>query len=482
MARIRCAVLLMSSLLLLLTSVEAQAAELGMGLRVGEVRQNSAVVWTRITKTKERNWNGVVAAPLRRSRGSKPGAEQVPVADREGEITGAAGLVRLLWSKDESLTPASFTGYVEVGAEDDFVHQFELTDLKPNTKYYLRVEAKDDENAEISAIATGSFSTPTVKDKWQDVSFAVVTGQMYKDLDHKDGFHIYPAMKKVGVDFLVPTGDTVYYDNEAPRANTVELARYHWHRMYSLPRHIEFHRTIPGYWEVDDHDALSNDCWPTMKPKFMLPLTFEEGFGTFREQVPLGTQPTHRTIRYGQGLQIWMVEGRLYRSPNNMPDGPDKSIWGKEQREWLMKSILESDADFKVLISPTPIVGPDRGGKKDNHANEVFQYEGDLFRNWTAENKLDNLFICCGDRHWQYFSIDPKTKLREFSCGPASDKHAGGTPGRDFEIQPFHRVKGGFLTVNIFLENGVPTIAFRHHDDHGKLVNEFKQVEVNPNE
>ncbi len=40
---------------------------------------------------------------------------------------------------------------------------------------------------------------------------------------------------------------------------------------------------------------------------------------------------TYRTIRWGKGLQIWMVEGRLYRSPNTMEDGLQKTIWGKEQ-------------------------------------------------------------------------------------------------------------------------------------------------------
>jgi alkaline phosphatase D len=169
-----------------------------------------------------------------------------------------------------------------------------------------------------------------------------------------------------------------------------------------------------------------------------------------------------------------MVEGRDFRSPNNMKDGPEKTIWGKEQKEWLLKSILESDADFRVLISPTPIVGPDRDkGKNDNHSNDAFATEGNFFRDWTAEHKLTNFYVCCGDRHWQYVSIDPKTKLHEFSCGPASDVHAGGSPGQDPEIQPFHRVKGGFLSVEIFQDENQPKIALRHHDVMGKVVNEF---------
>ena len=82
---------------------------------------------------------------------------------------------------------------------------------------------------------------------------------------------------------------------------------------------------------------------------------------------------------------------RDYRSPNAMPDGPNKSIWGKEQLAWLKRTLLESDADFRVLISPTPIIGPDRVSKIDNHADpKGFWTEGQAFLAWIRDQKLDN--------------------------------------------------------------------------------------------
>lgn len=454
----------------LLTAV-AGGAELGMGLRVGEVTQTSAVVWTRVTRDRERVWDGY------REPREHPIAQpaDVPVDRRDGAMPGALGEVRLICDDgDDDYMDQFHSDWIAVLAERDFCHQFELSGLDPGTRYALHLEARPPGGGAATATCDGEFSTPVRGDRWQDASFAVVTGQAYKDLDHRDGFEIYPAMQTLDLDFLVPTGDTVYYDSEHPRAKSVELARHHWHRMYSLPRHIQFHRRVPGYWEVDDHDSWLNDGWPGSPSKLMDPLTFEQGFGVFREQVPLGTHPTHRTICWGRGLQIWLVEGRLHRSPNNAPDGPDKSIWGRDQRDWLQQSILASDADFKVLISPTPIVGPDRGNKQDNHANDAFTWEGDFFRQWTAEQKLSNLFVCCGDRHWQYLSIDPETKLHEFSCGPASDQHAGGSPGRDPEMQPFHRVNGGFLEVRVHRQADRPTITFRHRDVHGAVQHEFR--------
>jgi alkaline phosphatase D len=455
----------------------AIAANMAMGFRVGEVTQHSAIVWTRVTRNKERNWDGYRDEKKREPRVNEYTPSEVKVEDREGATPGAAGQVRVTYGVKKDLSAAKQTEWVSVKAKSDFTHQFRLTGLQPGTKYYLKVEARDDADAPVTASVTGSFGTAATKDQWQDVSFGVVTGQSYWDLDNREGYNMYPAMQKLDLDFLVPTGDTVYMDSESPRARTVELARYHWHRMYSLPRHVEFHRNVPGYWEVDDHDIWVNDCWPTMKAPWMNPLTFQQGAKIFVEQVPMGDL-TYRTVRWGKGLQVWMVEGRLYRSPNNMKDGPEKLIWGKEQRAWLERTITESDADFRVLISPTPIVGPDRTNKADNHSNKAFTSAGNHFRNWTKEQGLKNFYVCCGDRHWQYMSVDPKSGLREFSCGPASDVHAGGSPMRDEEMQAFHRIKGGFLTVHVEKKDGRPTIFFRHRDVRGNVVNEFEASSV----
>jgi len=60
------------------------------------------------------------------------------------------------------------------------------------------------------------------------------------------------------------------------------------------------------------------------------------------------------------------------------------------------------------------------------------------------------MYVVCVDRHWQYVSVDPKTGLREFSCGPASDNHADGySEKKHNDMHRFLRVKGGFLGVQV---------------------------------
>ena len=55
----------------------------------------------------------------------------------------------------------------------------------------------------------------------------------------------------------------------------------------------------------------------------------------------------------------------------------------------------------------------------------------------------------------------------------ASGAVAGGNPQQDKSIQPWLRVKGGFLTVSVARKEDKPTVAFRHHDVHGKVVHEY---------
>jgi alkaline phosphatase/alkaline phosphatase D len=139
----------------------------------------------------------------------------------------------------------------------------------------------------------------------------------------------------------------------------------------------------------------------------------------------------YRSHRIHRHVQLWFTEGRDYRSANNMQDGPEKSLWGLKQREWLQQTLKASDAEWKILITPTPMVGPDSASKKDNHTNHGgFRQEADSFFQWLKENQINNVLVFCGDRHWQYHSIHSEG-VEEFGCGALNDENAirGSFPG-----------------------------------------------------
>ena len=441
------------------------------GFKVGEVTDTSAIIWTRTTMRKGPNPEN---APMftveyegngaRRRRKFKvvnfpTGAD---VSTVRFAAPGTAGQVRIRY-RPTGNSEWTMTDWLDVDADRDYTRQLTFPYLKPNTAYEMSVESRKGSDAGVTL--EGAFRTAPSADQTRRVVFTVTTGQAFNDRDGANGYNIYEPMLELKPSFFVHTGDVVYYDRLAKNA---ALARYHWQRTYSLPSNVSFHRQVASYFVKDDHDAWVNDCWPSMVSPYMGDFTFAQGLQIFREQVPMG-EKTYRTVRWGKDLQIWLVEGRDFRSPNTMPDGPDKTIWGAAQMKWFRETVAASNATFRVLISPTPIVGPDRDNKHDNHSNKDFAYEGSRLRKFLADQK--NMVVVCGDRHWQYHSVDPVTGLREYSCGPASNSHAGGWSQSDFR-QDYHRylnVIGGFLSVTVDRVAEKPTLTFRYHDDTGKV-------------
>jgi alkaline phosphatase D len=389
------------------------------GIKIGEVDQHSAIVWARTTQNRNR----------------------IDPTRIEDAAPGVEGEVRLSYWRLDTPDRAETLDWTPVDPDEDFTHQFELTGLSPATRYGIEVEARPMGGDEPTSTVVGGFRTAPSPDDDSPVQFVVVTCQSVRSIDSgQRGHFTYKVMKDLEPDFFVHTGDIVYYDRE-PLSTNAKLARDKWARMFSYGYNRDFHRSVTSYFMKDDHDTVKNDCWAGQAYH---DLTWDDGLDIFLEQVPMG-EKTYRTYRWGKDLQIWMTENRDYRSANSDPDGPEKTIFGQEQKDWLQRTVQASDATFKILISPGCVVGPDKVGKSDNHANPNFKYEGEWLRRFLVDH---NMFVINGDRHWQYYTIDPVSGVHEFGCGPINDLHLyGGDCGYQPKYHKFFAAKGGFLAV-----------------------------------
>jgi len=424
---------------------------------------------------------------------------------------GMAGIGFFEVSVDSSFKQYYVTKTHEATATNDFTIKAMAEGLLPNQKYFYRLKfGKDDQTLQPSRLAT--FKTLPNPEASSDFSMVMVTGShydrfylggdfglsknteqgkaAYNEPDASLGYPAHEAILKLSPDVFIGNGDNVYYDHPPfNKAVTVPQMRHKWHQQFMLPRYRNLLDNTTTIWLKDDHDHRydDSDTLATNEKHGPLP-THKDGKRIFLEQVPVSmpkdtTAKPYRTFKVGSLLQMWVLEGRDYRSPNGTEDGPEKTMWGSTQKKWLKETLLASTASFKILVSPTPMIGPDDKRKTDNHTNiGGFQYEGKAFFNWLIENEFDQkgFYIFCGDRHWQYHSISPEG-IEEFSSGALVDQNArlGRNPGDpnstdpDAQIsQPFTspEASGGFLWANVTKEGTKAVLKIKLYDEKGKVL------------
>jgi len=487
---------------------EAPEVYAGQGILLGELTSTSVLAQVRLTRAEH-------LIP-----DSFAGRDGRSMAD----VPGVSGIVKfgLIPGSDSDDLPraALWVDTVSVSGERDFIGRTQLTNLKPDTAYRLVTWIGTAEDS-LRAGPVATFRTHPGRDSTQPIRFVVVTGMNYAKFHGDDrmdrALHLknnntalpaphsgpdkhlgYPGLDSIlrlKPNFFVGTGDNIYYDTppgDDHRAQQVHELRQKWHEQFVQPRYRNLFAAVPTYWMIDDHDYRIDDGDNTGTH---LPAP-ETALQMMLQQLPYGPADrdeqvkTYRTHRISRDLQVWFPENRVYRSPNAMPDGPEKSIWGAEQKAWLKKTLAASDASFKLLISPTPMIGPDDKRKFDNHTNfHGFRQERDEFFQWLKESGTGtDFYLVCGDRHWQYHSIHP-SGVEEFSCGALVDPNSrlGRIPGDPLSTDPDGLIRqvyaqkersGGFLMIETArTDTGAPTLTFRFHDEHGTVLHrEQKRV------
>ncbi len=479
---------------------------LRQGIMAGEVGETSVILQSRLTSSnpnQDPRWEG---------------------------IRGANGMARFEVAENQNFEKSLMTDWIEASPYSDFLIKTKVHELKKGNRYYYRLHyGPNSDRLRVSDSATfrtlAGDSIPAV------YSFAVVSGMNYsffhytgnnrigpyQGADKHLGYPSLASIAKLQPDFFVGTGDNVYYDHPGHRgrAQTRHEMRKKHHEQYSQPRFLDLFSDSATYWMKDDHDHRFDDSDAVKAVRIRAPKQLDDyprtnihegesgagfepshelGLQVFREQLPV-TDPadsspvTYRTHRVSRDLQVWFVEGRDYRSPLDQPDGPTKTIWGSEQKAWLKETLLQSDATFKLLFTPTPLVGPDSSRKRDNHTNfNGYRHEGAEFFRWLIENDIspNEFFIACGDRHWQYHSISADG-YEEFSAGALVDANSimGSFPGDENTTDPDGKIKqpyhyseptGGFLVISVVPDGASARADFRFYNENGTLLYEHNKT------
>lgn len=344
-------------------------------------------------------WARGEAPGVIRREGARPGA---PSGVQSGDVTSDSAIVwsradrpaRMLveWSTTESFrNPQRVTGPAALEATD-FTARVDLRGLPAGERVFYRVVWEDLREAGVrSEPVRGSFRTAPAAAR--DLLFAWsgdVCGQGWGIDRERGGMRAWESIRRKEPDFFLHSGDCIYADNPLQaevkledgslwknlvtpeKAKVAEsLVEFRGCFAYNfLDENLRrFSAEVPVLAQWDDHETRNN-WYPGQRvedPRYTeksCDLLAARARRAFLDYTPLRFDPVdperiYRSYRFGPALELFLLDERSYRGPNN-PNrqpaaGPVTAFAGAEQIRWLKGRLLASRATWKVIASDMPV-------------------------------------------------------------------------------------------------------------------------------
>ncbi len=308
----------------------------------------------------------------------------------------------------------------------------------------------------------GTSSTATFRTPPKPQTFRPTTIAWGGDLGGQDvcrdaslGYPVFTPIREARPELFLALGDMIYADAActdtgrfgnaqlpgAPVAATLPVFREDWIYNLADPGYRALRATTPIVAVWDDHEVV-NDFGPQGDVRSRPPYTDGEhllpiGLRAFREFNPL-PESLHRSIRWGEAIELIVLDTRSYRSPNTAPDDASKSMLGAEQERWLIDTLRNSNATWKLVVSSVPLAAPTGAvTARDGWSavGGVGGYQTELRRILNAIADVDNVVFVTTDVHyaaaWRYRPVPerPDFVMHELVAGPLN---AGLFPNREF--------------------------------------------------
>jgi alkaline phosphatase D len=388
------------------------------------------------------------------------------------------------WSLDERFRRSTRVRGPSALDVTDYTARLDLEGLPAGEEVFVRVNF---EGADAAATASEPLIARfrTAPERRRDTRFVWsgdTAGQGWGIDPSFGGMRIYEAMRKTKPNFFVHCGDTIYADgpmlpevtdaagaviwrnahlDAVPEKLKVAETLHEFRRAHLYNRYDEhvraFSAEVPQIWQWDDHEVTNN--W---SPSKVLDARYVEksiqslalnGARAFLEYAPMrwysqaDSERVYRHIAYGPDLDVFVLDMRSYRGPNDCNVEPEPSettaFIGCEQIEWLERSLARSRATWKVIAADMPLglVVPDgadpvtgcaRGENAANGAGPVLGREHEIARvlSFIKHQRVSGVVWITADVHYcaahfydpsraHFKDFDP---FWEFVAGPL---HAG---------------------------------------------------------
>lgn len=372
-------------------------------------------------------------------------------------------------STTESFRDLVASTFVDALPETDLTGKVLLDELPSDQDIFYRVTVQDLASPTLFGEAqVGRFRT--APSQRRSVSFTWsgdTAGQGWGIDPSRGGMKSYATMLKNRPDFFIHSGDSIYADcpieqeielpngevwrnlvmeDKAVVAQTLKEFRANYRYNLQDVNIRAFNAETPIFSQWDDHE-VTNDWWPTRsiderdyqtRSALLLSARASRAFHEYMPTRQTLTEPgrVYRKIAYGPLLDVFMIDMRSYRGPN---DGESSELLGRKQIAWLKRALLNSRATWKVIASDMPIglVSHDAVAQGDGEAKARELEIADLL-SFMKHADIANVVWLTADMHYTAaHRYDPNRAVFqdflpfwEFVSGPL---HAGTWPAAQLD-------------------------------------------------
>jgi len=311
------------------------------------------------------------------------------------------------WPVDEP-AQSRLSALVHTVAERDHIARFLLTGLRPGTRFNYELyldgvltprpyrltfqtqphwQWRTDPPAFTVAFGSCAYINETVTDR---------PGKPYGS-----EYEIFTTIAAQQPDLMLWLGDNTYY--REPDWYSEAGMRHRFAHTRSLPELQALLGAAHHYAIWDDHDYGPNDADRSYRMKQTALEIFKDYWANPSYGVE-GVPGVFMRFEWGD-IEFFMLDDRYHRSPNNMLDAPDKAMFGAAQMQWLMESLVNSRAPFKIVAGGNQMLNP----QNTYEAFTAYPREQQRFLQWLQTQKIPGVIFLSGDIHQvELIKITPK--------------------------------------------------------------------------
>ncbi|MFU8862123.1 MAG: alkaline phosphatase D family protein [Cyclonatronaceae bacterium] len=382
--------------------------------------------------------------------------------------------VRVRVSIDPGMSDYHVSDIAQTTSGTDYTTVVHVAGLDPDTRYYYRLLI----NGRLVETPQ-KLSFKTYPRAGTNRSFTVAFGGC--SAYYPENERLWDVIHAKEPLAYLTLGDNVYINLIEHGNHPYAMQHYTYYQRQSGPEYRRMIAAAPVYAIWDDHE-FTDDVW----------------LGPYREmpywKMPMLEQYRQNWINPAYGSDDWpgvwhsfsigdadifMLDGRFYRTnpfakePSRVNDYAEyPTMLGPVQKKWLLEQLSQSEAAFKVIVSPVAWSDEASPGSVDTWSGYPDERE-EIFRFLTDQN-IEGVILLSSDRHrsdaWQIDRADDYT-LYEFASGRLTNRHRhNAMPGALYS----YNEKESFGLLNFDFDNDEPAVTYQIYSIDDELVYEMK--------